>query len=161
MFRRQTPSPLPAGRWLARLMGWRRAAASPSTLARFEVRPPARWGQADSVWQSLWSWLSDDTAAATTPGTSPQRLMQARQDFCTALNGLLSRDAQDLRQRGAHARSLRELWHLRTELYGVIARHLDQREAERRVARINHHFPVGAHPAAHRSAIDHGHDHPA
>ncbi|MBQ0931391.1 hypothetical protein KAK07_16905 [Ideonella sp. 4Y16] len=159
MFRR-TPTPsAPAGRWLARLMGWRPATAPSSTLARMDVRPPARWGQADSVWQSLWQWLREDAQTAE-PHPGP-KLTLARQDFCTALNGLLTRDAQDLRQRAAHARSLRELWHLRAELYGLIARHLDQREAERRLVAVNRHFPVDTRAVAQRSALPHGHDHAA
>lgn len=139
-------------------MGWRPAAEPSSTLARMEVRPPARWGQADSVWQSLWHWLREESAPAVHPGP---KLNSARQDFCTALNGLLTRDAQDLRQRAAHARSLRELWHLRAELYGLIARHLDQREAERRLVAVNRHFPVDTRTLPPRTAASHGHDHAA
>ena len=160
MLRRSTSAPLPMpGRWLARLVPWRRPVAAPSTLNRIEVRPPARWGESDSVWQSLWQWISSD--AADTEQAPPQRLDHARRDFCTALNGLLTRDAQDLRQRGAHARSLRELWHLRTELYGLIARHHSQGEAERRLAAINHHFPVGVRPAARTATLDQHEDHVA
>lgn len=158
MFRPTSTPPAPTGRWLARLMGWRQAAAPSSTLARLEVRPPARWGQADSVWQSLWQWLREKPSPEPQPGP---KLNLARQDFCTALNGLLTRDAQDLRQRAAHARSLRELWHLRAELYGLIARHLDQREAERRLVPVNRHFPVDTRVMAQRTAVPHEHDHAA
>jgi hypothetical protein len=133
----------------SRLIRWllRRRGTAPSTLtpSRGEVRPPALWGQADSVWTSLWQWLRADRP------TEPKRirtLEQARADFCVALNGLDSRQANDLRQRAGHARSLRELWHLRAELYSVIACHLSQGEADRRLALVNHHFSSGAHGTA-------------
>lgn len=139
---------------------WRKPAALASRPAssRLDVRPPApQWGQADSVWNSLLHWLREaDTAQ---PGVAPQALHQARTDFCTALHGLCTPEATDLRQRGAHARSLRELWHLRAELYGVIARHLTQTEAEKRLVAVNRHFPVGIHSTPLRTQR-HEHDLP-
>jgi hypothetical protein len=51
---------------------------------------------------------------------------------------------QRLQDRIERARSLRELWHLRPELYGTVARILTQADAERRLATLNRHFPVRA-----------------
>lgn len=161
MFRRTPTDPAARRRpgWLGRLFGPSAPPPTTGIISRLEVRPPARWGQADSVWQSLWHWLREDGAAAI---NAPERLNAARQDFCTALNGLLCRDAQDLRQRAGHARSMRELWHLRAELYGVVARQLSQPEAERRLAPVNRHFPIGAHGPAHTTRpARHEHDLPA
>jgi hypothetical protein len=42
------------------------------------------------------------------------------------------------------ARSLRELWHLRSEVYRLVALQTSQSEAERRLADLNHHFPTRA-----------------
>jgi hypothetical protein len=132
-----------SSRLIRRLL--RRRGAAPSTqppTSRLEVRPPALWGQAEPMWLSLWHWLRQS------PGAEPRRMHTldlARTDFGEALSDLGSRAALDLRARAEHARSLRELWHLRAELYGVIARDLNQIEADRRLARVNRHFPVGAH----------------
>jgi hypothetical protein len=54
-----------------------------------------------------------------------------------------SAQANGLRQRVNTARSLRELWHLRTELYGLVARDISQGQAEQRLALVNRHFPAG------------------
>jgi hypothetical protein len=61
------------------------------------------------------------------------------------MDGLLALDHNDLLRRAQHARSLRELWHLRSELYTLIARGTSQVEADARLARVNQHFPTRAH----------------
>ena len=158
----RSPRPLAALARLARLGNWlRRADPPPTTLgiSRLEVRPPPTWGQADSVWQSVWQWLRDTSDEPLVP-VGP--LADARLAFCTALRDIPHADATDLMQRAAHARSMRELWYLRPELYGVIARHLSQHAAEQRLAPVNRFFPIGAHAAAPRpEAARHGHDHTA
>lgn len=123
----------------------RRKPASPSTGigSRIEVRPPALWGQAEPVWLALWHWLGQNDAADR---RRLGALDAARQDFCAALAGLNHAAAQDLQRRAGHARSLREVWHLRAELYSVIACHLNQGEAIRRLDLVNRHFPVAASP---------------
>lgn len=147
------------GRAVARWFGRRPAAADTTTqrASRIEVRPPAAWGQADSVWNSLWEWLrqSDD------PAHRPVRTLEAaRLDFCLALSDLTTRDAADLLRRGEHARSLRELWHLRAELYSIVARHRNQPEADRRLGRLNRHFPTGTSLATPSNAsVRQKHDH--
>lgn len=147
------------GRAVARWFG-RRGPAAETTLqrpSRIEVRPPAAWGQADSVWNSLWEWLRQSEH----PTQRPVRTLEAaRLDFCEALGDLTTPDAADLLRRGEHARSLRELWHLRAELYSIVARHRNQPEADRRLARLNRHFPTGTSLAtpSHASARQ-KHDH--
>ena len=42
------------------------------------------------------------------------------------------------------ARSLRELWHLRAEVYNAVAIQFNQYEAEQRLSRLNRHFPTRA-----------------
>jgi hypothetical protein len=135
-------APMSLSHLIRRLLGRRGA---PSTLQmpyRAAVRPPAMWGQAESVWSSLRQWLTNGS------GTQPHHIRvldSARADFGVALHGLDSDSANDLRQRAVHARSLRELWHLRAELYSVIARHLSQSEADKRLCGVNRHFPADAH----------------
>jgi hypothetical protein len=92
------------------------------------------------MWSTLRGWLRDDPFAEASP---MQAITNARADFHRALTGLIDRDVESLSPRIEAARSLRELWHLRTELYGLIARHLGQVEAERRLAGVNRHFPKG------------------
>lgn len=148
-----------SSRLIQRLLRRRRRGATPSTLSpsRIEVRPPALWGQAEPIWLALWHWLREDPAA---PVPRLRTLELARADFSAALQDLNTHpDAADLAQRAGHARSLRELWHLRAELYGVIARHLNQAEADRRLACVNRHFPVDAHGAALHAGTRHGQGH--
>ncbi|TDM06682.1 MAG: hypothetical protein C4K60_19490 [Ideonella sp. MAG2] len=154
-----TPPPkkslLPA---LRRWVPWLRRRQPPEARpSRLEVKPPALWGQAEPVWLSLWHWLRED--AATEPMEVP-RLELARQDFCAALYDFRGEDAEDLTYRAKHARSLRELWHLRAELYHLIACRFNQHEADRRMATVNQHFPVGTPGGRpYNSRTTHGHDH--
>lgn len=117
-----------------------------STLpGRTLVQPPAIWGQAEPVWKSLLSWLRSGDAPAE---RRLQTLDEARRDFANSLADLPADDACDLRRRGQSARSLRELWHLRAELYSVVARHRSQAEADRRLRLVNRHFPTSTTPTA-------------
>lgn len=120
-----------------------RVGAAVSTLESrpTEVRPPALWGAPRaSLWASLLGWLRDD------PQQPPERVRvidATRHDFLLAMADLDSEQANGLRQRVNAARSLRELWHLRTELYGLVARDISQTQAEQRLAQVNRHFPAG------------------
>lgn len=113
---------------------WRRAPAPPTTQlsTRSQIRPPDTWGQAAPVWQELHQWL--------TGRRPPDPLVATRSDFIAGLSGLQGRAVSDLRLRAEHARSQRELWHLRAELFNLIALQLSQGEAERRLACVNRHF---------------------
>lgn len=147
--------PAKPARWWA--VWWRKRQPRDARPSRLEVKPPALWGQAEPVWLTLWHWLREDPMAE--PMEVP-RLELARQDFCAALNDFRTDDAEDLLYRAKHARSLRELWHLRAELYHLIACRFNQHEADRRMATVNQHFPVGTpggRPITTRDA--HGHDH--
>lgn len=135
----------------------RRATRRDAANSRVEVCPPATWGQAEPVWNQLLQWLRRSPQAPE-PLAPVQTLERARTDFQAALMGLDSTDAADLRLRGNHARSLRELWHLRPELYGLVARCLSQTEADRRLARVNRHFPSRANGAPNSSSKHHGQD---
>jgi hypothetical protein len=76
------------------------------------------------------------------------RLALAKTEFRDSLADVGSQPAQDLLAHIERARSLREMWHLRPSLYGVLAVGLSQPEAERRLARLNRHFPTRAPRAA-------------
>jgi hypothetical protein len=52
--------------------------------------------------------------------------------------------AEQLRWRIVHAHSLRELWHLRSEVYSTVAVAHSQFEADSRLQLLNAHFPTRA-----------------
>lgn len=118
-----------------------RPAEGPSSL-RHEVRPPSLRQAPASFWHRLWFWL---TAPAPTEAAPPvQRLPLIRDDFLETLQDLGGDDAAALRWRVGQSRSLRELWHLRAEVYRLVGVHRSQAEAERRLAELNRHFPTRA-----------------
>ena len=116
--------------------------AAPQTTLRMNVCPPDVVPHRDSLWTAALRWLVggdvDVAPALRTP------LERARSEFVAALGGLEEVDQNGLLKRAQHARSLRELWHLRSELYTLIARRVSQTEADARLARINQHFPTRA-----------------
>jgi hypothetical protein len=65
-----------------------------------------------------------------------------RQEFVCCLDDIATRQAAGLARRIGETRSLRELWHLRAEVFSVVSCHTDQRQARERLTRLNRHFPV-------------------
>ena len=120
---------------------WSRAEPEPRS-ERIEVCPPellsavAGRGWLDSTRQLL---LRRPTAASRQPHVLA-RLPAARDDFVASVADIAH--TGELRQRLQHARSLRELWHLRTEVFERVSLHYDQCEAEARLTRLNRHFPI-------------------
>jgi hypothetical protein len=107
---------------------------------RAEVCPPSLRQAPRSAWARLWFWLLAPGPLQASP--SLDRLPPVRQDFLDTLGELQDAAARGLRLRISQSRTLRELWHLRTELYRVVALNHSQNEAERRVATLNRHFPT-------------------
>lgn len=116
-----------------------RRATSASTF-RVDVCPPDVCPARDSLWVSMLRWLVGNDAEVAPVLRTP--LDRARVEFVAALEGLMHGEGTDLLSRVRHARSLRELWHLRSELYTLIARGTSQPEADCRLARVNQHFPT-------------------
>lgn len=120
-----------------------RPADAPSSMSlRVEVQPPSLRQAPVSVWQRLWFWLVAPAPADAAPPVS--RLPGVRADFVTALSDVGGDDAATLRRRVEQSHSLRELWHLRAEVYRIVAVHRSQAEAESRLAELNRHFPTRA-----------------
>ena len=115
--------------------------AAPTTI-RIDVCPPDVCPARDGLWRTARRWLSRADAGAAPGLRTP--LERACAEFVGATTGLASEDYGDLVRRAQHARSLRELWHLRSELYTLIARGSSQHEADARLARVNQHFPTRA-----------------
>jgi len=104
--------------------------------------PPPRGGLA--------GWITSTTPTA--PGGACPRsesgapeadnpLTQARHDFIETLADIRTQQAGDLLRRIRVARSLRELWFLRTEVFNLVAHHRDQTVAAQRMALLGTHFP--------------------
>ena len=87
------------------------------------------------------------------PARPVNRLALAKREFQDSLSDVPGDPAMNLMDRIERARSLREMWHLRSSLYGEVAVALDQGEAERRLARLNRHFPTRA-PRSGLMALD-------
>ena len=118
-----------------------RKSAAPTTQ-RMNVCPPDVCPGRDSLWSKALRWLVGGDEEAVPALRTP--LERARSEFVAAMAGLTELDPNDLLKRAQHARSLRELWHLRSELYTLIARRVSQPEADARLARVNQHFPTRA-----------------
>jgi hypothetical protein len=117
---------------------------APVVLApvRVDTLPPDLWPARESLWSKALRWLVGNDTDAVPALRTP--LDKARSEFTSAMEGLIDVDTNDLLRRAQHARSLRELWHLRSELYTLIGRRMSQCEAEARLARVNQHFPSRA-----------------
>jgi hypothetical protein len=109
---------------------------------RAQVCPPSLRQAPASPWGRLMCWLLAPGPLHASPPVN--RLPGVRQDFMNCLADIDGESVASLTERIAQSRSLRELWHLRTELYRVVALSHSQHEAEQRVARLNHHFPTRA-----------------
>lgn len=109
---------------------------------RVEVCPPSLRQSPDSGWSRLWFWLSAPAPHQAAPPVS--LLPTVRADFIRCLSGLQSPQAEALERRIGLARSLRELWHLRAELYRLVSIAYSQSDAERRIGELNRHFPTRA-----------------
>lgn len=98
--------------------------------------------ETDGAWQRFLFWLLAPAPGECAP--PPNRLDAVRREFGAALADVDNAEAERLRWRIAHAHSLRELWHLRSDVYGAIATAHNQGEAESRLLLINAHFPTRA-----------------
>jgi hypothetical protein len=127
-----------------------RAQPAPSAT-RIQVCPPRAPGAWQRIARDMRDWLASgwSTPAARTgrPGwfadtASPSPLALARRDFVDALEGVRSPAADGLTRQICAATGLRELWHLRPEVFALVAHAFDQLEADHRLAQLNRHFPT-------------------
>lgn len=106
---------------------------------RVEVCPPER-RRPGPWWQRLQRW-----ARSEWPTTRPDDgLDPIRHEFAQAVADLRGPAADAVVDRVDAARSLRELWHLRAEVFRLVALQHSQHEADGRLAQLNRHFPTRA-----------------
>ena len=121
----------------------RRSTLGPSTSSlRLDASAPSLRHAPDSAWQRFMFWLLAPAPEEAAPPLN--RLPLVRDDFLLAVADLPGEAAHVLRHRIVHTRSLRELWHLRAEVFGLVGVEHTQREAEQRVLKLNRHFPMRA-----------------
>lgn len=115
---------------------------------RTESCPPALLRQtslAAAGWRGgLRSWLGAgwDAAPAARPVACASGLREVRDEFMQEIADVRTQQAGLLLERIRVARSLRELWHLRPEVFGLVALCHSQAEAQARLDRLNRHFPT-------------------
>ena len=114
---------------------------APSSL-RMDSSPPSLRHAPESAWERLMFWLLAPAPHEAAPPLN--RLPAVREDFLAALADITDPAADGMRLRIASACSLRDLWHLRTDVFRQVALAHDQGEAERRVMHLNRHFPARA-----------------
>lgn len=122
-----------------------RGAAPPRAETRLEVCPPAAAPRKPLGRLATWlrgPWVEGTDAERLRSDGDEAQLQRARADFVGQLEDIRSRDAEQLCHRVEMATSLRDLWHLRSRLFDLVARQQSQQDAERRLARLNVHFPT-------------------
>jgi hypothetical protein len=82
----------------------------------------------------------DSTLTPWQPMAHPA-LERAREAFAEALGDVNSRDAACLTMRIRYAHSIAALWHLRSDVFLLIALHHNEQEASNRLKALNQHFP--------------------
>ena len=115
--------------------------SSPSAF-RVEVRPPSLRHAPASWGQRLLFWLMAPAPQDAAPPIN--RLPGVKKDFLACLDDVELPAAAGLCASIAGSRSLRELWHLRAEVFNMVGRAHNEAEAERRIERLNRHFPTRA-----------------
>lgn len=116
---------------------------APAPLHRLEICPPALFSRTRPQWQrvlrSMWRRL---TGKADHQLQRPRGQIQSvREAFFVALADLSPEYTFELRDRIERARSLRELWHLRADVFNVLSQHRGQTFAHARLDTINANFP--------------------
>ena len=135
--------------WMFRLVVRHPPAPSSSLMhSRVEVCPPELWPSSLS-WRGRMKRWSQRVVGNIAPWLPEQvrpvnRLTMVKAEFGDSVSDLDSNGQASLLERIDRARSLRELWHLRSSVYGEVALALSQGEAERRLAGLNRHFPTRA-----------------
>ena len=98
---------------------------------------------------SLRDWLDSGAGRAAQRGADPQAAARStvdvvRAEFLQSVSDIRTQQVGMLQQRIGIARSMHELWHLRPEVFRLVALRFSQFEAQARLDRLNRHFPTRA-----------------
>lgn len=119
--------------------------ATPLAPSRVEVCPPSGWQRAVPAWRLWLKTRWDELLGRPLLSARSQAMLDdARLDFADTLADLYTPQAEDLHERIRKARSLRELWHLRSELFSLVSMYHGQADAQARLEALNRHFPIRA-----------------
>lgn len=135
--------------WMFGLMSGRPSAPYSSLMhSRIEVCPPELWPSSLS-WRGRFRRIGSRLVGRVAPwlpesARPVNRLALVKREFQDSLVDLDPMANGALLEQIDRARSLRELWHLRSPVYGAVALAHTQADAERRLAQLNRHFPVRA-----------------
>ncbi len=129
-------------RTLTLMPRWGRRSTLLGSGLRLDCSPPSLRHAPGTAWQRLMFWLLAPAPQDAAPPLN--RLPSVRTEFMASLADICGDPADDLRLRIADARSLRDLWHVRADLFGVVALEHNQGEAEQRLMMLNRHFPTRA-----------------
>jgi hypothetical protein len=69
-------------------------------------------------------------------------LDRVRHEFIDSLDDISGHSADETVAQIHAAGSMRELWHLRLDVFNLVSCHHDQAEADRRLSQLNRHFPT-------------------
>lgn len=132
-------------RSLPTLSRWSRRSTllAPTSGLRIECSPPSlRHAPDGTAWQRFMFWLMAPSPGDAAPPLN--RLPGVRTEFLAALTDISGEEADRVRWRIQESRSLRELWHVRADVYSLVAVHHSQAQAEQRLLMLSHHFPARA-----------------
>lgn len=120
-------------------------------LGRSQSCPPELFSRSRPAWQRwVARWLRGCRLAwgrqARSGGAPLARIHGAREAFFLSVADLHGPAVDALRDRIARARSLRELWHLRLEVFQLLARSRGQAHAQQRLGELDLHFPTRISP---------------
>ena len=141
--------------WCGLLVGVPGAPGGTKTTApaprRIEICPPAVRRPRPRWRERLLDWLAGSVAGdpcsddAEDEGPVPAGaapLDAVQEEFLKAVDDAPAAHYTDLVERIQEARSLRALWHLRTEVFNAVSRERGQGEAIARLQHLNRHFPA-------------------
>jgi len=113
----------------------------PKPPQRLEICPPER-GAGLPWWRRLHAWASAGWPGLCRPAPESDPLAAIRREFADVMGDLNGERADLLIDHLHRARSLRELWHLRAEVFRLVSLQHSQHEADTRLAQLNRHFPT-------------------
>ena len=113
----------------------------PPDLPTLPAAPEIATAQAPArATRGLWQQLASALGRPRAPAAGPNDTRAAGHALAACLADLPTESTQTLRQLLTHARSETELRHLRPEVYRLLALHLSQDEAERRLGALDPRF---------------------